>query len=384
MLFLAAILAVNSLQVGEKLPAEHPVLPQFYRPPSHGPTLVELSTRVKVGSKTAGSSGTVTLPIPSEYSGQTTIEFRVDCVPNTALKSWRIADRNEGINRAVQISVSPGPEGAVVSFSARVLAPGFEVVRTQRRDFKDWLNPSLCVQSKDSEILELAHKLSVDKPQRSTFVDRVVTWVATNHKGQFVASGDSDALSSLQSGGDCLARANLCAAILRSVGIPARTIAYFPTWADGLEAQWWLTEYGTDQENWEMVDPTVGIHRPVRNSAIVLAIPSVQDENRSTSKEVPLGVNGPLGTTPSISPELEWLSNEVGKRLSSIHLIRTFRPQSGAKLMTSAYRRCQKVMQSGRAGLPEWFDESAFNSALALGPNNLALFMDGRPTLPHH
>ncbi len=337
------------------------------------------------------ATGTVSLPIPSDYSGQTVIAFRIQCDPASALKSWKWEPRSTGLNRMVVVSVAPPIGGAWISYEARVLIPGYEVIRTQRQNFKDWSLPSPLVQSVDPTVVSIANWLKRDGQDQKQFVESVVTWVAQNKTGLGINSRNSDARSAVSTGGDSLNRANLCAAILRAAKVNARTISYFPTNSaringPGGEAQSWLTEYASEEGNWQMVDPTVGVHHPARNSVIVLTIPSRTDERRTSKNETAWTPNAPVLSTPALSSNLTWsqqlLRQSSDRRVTKVQVIQNFPGPSGARLMSAAARRSLKVTDAALKGQPEWFDERAFQDALSLGPTNLALFLDGRPTLP--
>jgi len=382
MVALALAIGLGLILAGEETPADKPVRPEFFRPPTKRPILSEISTRVHVAATADGQTGVVTLPVPSDYSGQTVVAFRVQTEPPSALKSWKWITRPDGLNPVVKATVAAGPKGIAVGYTALTILPGEGVVRTQSKNFSPWLGSSARVQSTDPEIATLAKKLHVGADSRSAFVGRVVKWVATNKLRQNLSPGISNSKSALNSGGDSLGRANLCAAILRAGGIAARTLATIPTWAERMDAEWWIVEYWSDDGNWQMIDPTVGIQHPSRNSAVVLSISSVADENESLARASALRPDAPVLTTPEISARLTWSTPASEEPTTTIRVIKVFPNRSGGRLLMTAFRRNKKVVQSAQNGQSEWIDEGILQKVIAKGPINLALYLDGQPTMP--
>ncbi len=367
----AVLLCLFGGQFNEHLPVEVPVLPQYYRPTTQGPSVSEITVRVRVASKSPGQEGVVELPVPSQFSGQTIVSFRVQSEPANAMKFWQMRRREEGENTYLRVNLEPFNGETVVSYSARVIVPGFEVNRTQKKDFDSFLGPTPLVQSDDPKIIALATQLKQGNPSRTDLVGRALKWVAKNRTGDVHGTGKCDALSALRSGGDSLGRANLCTAILRASGIPARTVAYIPTWAENMDAEWWLTQHESEDGNWDNVDPTVGIQFPARNALIVLAITSRADEN-PTGAYGALRPGAPTMSTPDLSPGFKWVHQRGDPPAITTHLIQTFSWQSGARLMGGAFRRCQKVVAAAEEGKSMWLDDAQFKEALSKGSANLA------------
>jgi len=374
----ALAVALGFTQYGPRLPIEKPVRPEFYLPPSRRPTLSEISMRVVVLRSEASSSNTVTFPVPSDYSGQTVIGFKVTCSPPTALKSWSRVTRPDGLNSVVNIALYPGAGSATVGYQAQCVTPPEGVVRLQRKNYRDWLASSIRVQSTDPEIAALSKRLQIGTKSRDEIVGRVVKWVAGNKMRQDLTPGRSDAKTALFSGGDSLGRANLCAAILRAGLVPASVVAAIPAWAERMEAESWIVECWTDDGNWQMVDPTVGIQSVARNSEIVLAISSVTDENQDISDQSTARADAPKLSIPEVSSNL---SISRGSFATTLHVIRSFPPQSGPRLMIAAHRRTEKVFQSAGNGQDSWIEDAILQRVLKRGPINLALYLDGQPTL---
>lgn len=355
---------------------EVPVLPQFYQAPTQQAKLYEISARVHVKSRQEGaaSKGEVSMPIPNDYSGQTLISLRVKSEPSTALASWRLKDFR-GLNRVLNARVSVPEGGLWLTYEARILVPASEVIRTQQKNFNDWRRPTAFAQSTDRQVAALASPYRSKLSHQDEVVSSLVHWVAKNRTGE--GETFSDASGALAHGGNALGRSSLCAALLRSLQIPARLVMYFPSWASGAEACSWLTEYASADGAWQIVDPTIGINFPARNSIVVARIFEIQDET-------PSALRSPFAAVFRTSAGLmmDWPAG--GSPTFQLRNLRSFPGQSSARVMSAGARRRDQVVAAGMKGEPQWFDEAKFNEALGLGPTNFALFLDGHPMVPHH
>lgn len=353
-MLLIHLVAVGLLQNSSKIPIEVPVLPQFYRTPTRRPYLVDVTVKTRVEGSPKAKDLLVTLRPPNNYSGQAVIGFKVTSDPPTALKSWKWVAEGDGLNNKIEARLNPHKSGVSVSYVARMLVPGEEVVRTQKRNFDRWLAPTSAVQSNNPEILALSKRLQAQGTSRAEFVEHAVKWVANNKSQQQEGAG-RDALFSLHNGGDSYCRSCLCAAILRAGNVAARLVCYAATWAERMDARRWAIEYASDDGDWEFVEPTIGILLPARDTAAYLLMPSEEDEYK-------------VSLEPATS--------------TSVRVLRIFPGPSGPRVMISGYRRSLKLAAAVKDGKDQWFDETVFQDVLAGGPVNLALFLDGRETLP--
>src|SRR5471030_1402686 len=168
---LAASLAValGFLQAEGRPPAERPIRPEYYLPPSHRPILSEISVSVDVARKSLSSDRVIKLPIPSSYSGQALIGLRTTCIPADAIKSWNLEANPDGLNAAICFTLNEKAEAAVVGYEAQMLTPNEGMARLQRRDIQSWLGPGPVIQSDDPEIISLAKKLKSGTTARGEF-----------------------------------------------------------------------------------------------------------------------------------------------------------------------------------------------------------------------
>ena len=364
----------------EKEVKETPVFPQLYHAPTHGPTLSEYTLRVPVMVKENGKTGTVTFPAPSDYSGQVVVSLKVESQPPSALKSWKWQDRADKLNSTIVATVAPEGKGAWITYTAQVLCPPEPVYRTMLKPNQEWQTSTACVQSTDPEIKALAEKLKEGTKDQSEYVDRVTMWVARNtgQKGEQFTS--LDAKRGLKCGGSCTNRANLCAALLRADGIPARTVAHMPTWAVGKFYQHWLTEYWTEDGSWSMVEPTIGVKHPARNTVIVLAISTTEDESKAFDKQhLKFSMPGsPYLSLAEVSPGLFSADLSQDDAINEVHLLKTFPNQSTPRIMTAGYRRSLKVKEAAKAGKSMAYEQTQVLQSIAKGPGEFSMLLDGK------
>ncbi len=377
---LAILLIALASQERAQSVKETPVFPQLYHPPTHGPTLSEFTLRVPVMVKEKGKVGTVSFPAPSDYSGQVIVSLKVESQPPSALKAWKWEDRADKLNSCIVATVAPEGKGAWITYTAEVLCPPEPVVRTMVKPDQAWQSSTACVQSTDPEIKFLAQKLKEGAKDQEDYVNRVTMWVALNNgqKGEKFTS--LDAKRGLKCGGSCTNRANLCAALLRANGIPARTVAHMPTWAVGKFYQHWLTEYWTEDGNWAMVEPTLGVKHPARNTVIVLAISSTEDEDKAFDKQhLEFSMPGsPYLSLAEASTGLYAADLTQDDAINEVHLLKTFPNQSTPRIMTSGYRRSLKVREAARLGKSMAYEQPKVLQSIAKGPGDFSMLLDGK------
>ena len=375
----AAILAL-ALTTQEKAIQENPVYPNLYHKPTKGATLSEFTLRFPVKASKDGKAGTITFPAPSNYSGQVVISLEVKCDQPQTLKSWHWETRSDGLNSTIVADIAPTGKGAWIFYTAQVMLPSEPVYRTMSKIHEPWLSPTACVQSNDPEIAALAKKLSDGIKDQDDYVANVTMWVALNNGKKGEAFTSLDAKRGLKCGGSCTNRANLCAALLRAHGIPARTVSHMPTWATGKFYQHWLTEYWTDEGNWAMVEPTIGVKHPARNTVIVLAISSPADENLAFDPQhIKSSMPGsPYLSLAELSKDIESADLSDDDAINDIHLIKTFPNQAQSRVMTSAYRRSLKVIEAAQKGQNSPLDLETELKSIAKSPVDFAMLLDGR------
>jgi len=103
-----------------------------------------------------------------------------------------------------------------------------------------FLKPEKDIQSDNPAIIEAARRITKGATTLTAAVDRIVNF-AMDHIN-YVINTKQDALSALRNGrGSCQGFSNLCVAMLRSLGVPARTaVGYLPPGYDwGISKDYW-------------------------------------------------------------------------------------------------------------------------------------------------
>jgi transglutaminase-like putative cysteine protease len=117
-------------------------------------------------------------------------------------------------------------------------------------EIRQWLNPTIFIQSDHEEIRATAELLSMNTSDIITIVDNIIGFVANNITYIY---GLEDALGTLRRGyGVCTGKANLATALLRACGIPSRVIMVYPTH--------YLIEYYLHSYGWVKAESTHGAH----------------------------------------------------------------------------------------------------------------------------
>jgi transglutaminase-like putative cysteine protease len=143
-----------------------------------------------------------------------------------------------------------------------------------------WLRSTACVQCDDEALQAQGRRLARDVEDVAGYVQAVLQFTST-HRGEPGAPFTSlDASAALRCGGSCTSRANLAAALLRAQGIPARTSAHLPTWADRLYEHWHV-EYWHPGHGWVWIEPTLGKLLPEPCTMVVLNVANPEDEDQA-------------------------------------------------------------------------------------------------------
>ncbi|MEO0093598.1 MAG: transglutaminase-like domain-containing protein [candidate division WOR-3 bacterium] len=120
---------------------------------------------------------------------------------------------------------------------------------------KEFLMPSVCIQSDNPKIKEKAWAIIKGSQDANTAVDKLVTWVFNNVKKRATASLPSavDVLANLE--GDCNEHSVLFAALARAVGIPTKIVVGLVYLDKAFYYHAWNKVY---LGKWISVDPTFG------------------------------------------------------------------------------------------------------------------------------
>ena len=120
----------------------------------------------------------------------------------------------------------------------------------------EYIAPTPFIQSEAAEIVETAWRTIGNAKDRWTAVQRLVPFVYSHIRDEYVAAF-SNAMEALKSGrGDCTEHSVLFVALARAVGIPARTAVGIAYWPAGQGFGWHAWAEVKIGEKWYAVDPT--------------------------------------------------------------------------------------------------------------------------------
>lgn len=308
----AVLVTEPRLVVGEANATSNMPLPAGSGRTLGGPGVVRASAGTSVRAARAGDRGVVTFPVPALTAHQVPLAFSVKTDPADALVSFAWRQRDDGRNWLCDVTVAPSTDGAAVQWESLVLVAAradaplpAAAEPAAPADATAWLRSTACVQSADPAIAAKSKELAQGADGVEAYVRNVLRFTSTN-QGTGARFDALDARKALDCGGSCTSRANLCAALLRAHGIPARTQAHLPTWSGPLYEHW-LVEYWHPGAGWTWVESTLGKMRPQPWTLVVLNVANPDDEDlgfdpRIRRSGVMIGV--PLWSVHNIAPPL--------------------------------------------------------------------------------
>lgn len=219
------------------------------------------------------------LPLPQDLGGQVPLAFAIVAEPPAAVQAVFV--HAEGSSGAIISATLQGRSGLDVRLQwAAVVLVAERKAAAEAAEAAPWLAASPCAQSEHQEIRALAGRLAPADAAPAALacaVQQFVRDLQPRHPPKSL-----DALGLLASGqnGICTANANLAAAVLRSRGVPARSLAVVPP--IGLRLEMHRTVEWHEDGAWHRFDPS-SLHQAVPMRAtdgIVMAVTSIADEQR--------------------------------------------------------------------------------------------------------
>jgi transglutaminase-like putative cysteine protease len=221
----------------------------------------------------------VQLPLPQDFGGQVPLAFATVADPPEAVQSFHV--HAEGSSGAVVTATLQGRSGLDVRLQwAAVVLVAERKAAAEAAAAAPWLAASACAQAEHEDVRALADRLAPAAAPPAALaraVQQFVRELQPRHPPKSL-----DALGLLASGqnGICTANANLAAAVLRSRGVPARSLAVVPP--IGVRLEMHRTVEWHEDGAWHRFDPS-SLHEAVPMRAtdgIVMAVTSIADEER--------------------------------------------------------------------------------------------------------
>lgn len=231
----------------------------------------------------AEEKGAVFVPMPRIYRGQVPVGFQIKVKPESMVKEQIVRETADG-DAVLEIRLQPMKKDQRLEVEWRA-----QLIVDMEEDFKipadaalpsplpseaaAWLRPSAFVQSDHPDIIAAAAPAKRETVA-GTIREAWMLWYKIVGLQTGMAT-ELSSVTSLTTKGSCTSEANLLAAMLRSLGIPARLLACYPTYAGRPYDTHYIVEaYCGEKAGWKPVDPSW-----VSTSGPFVAIRSVEDEN---------------------------------------------------------------------------------------------------------
>ncbi|MBN2088190.1 T9SS type A sorting domain-containing protein [candidate division KSB1 bacterium] len=223
--------------------------------------------------------------IPVIAQNSTPIAFSLDqTIPANRIKSFRMLRKHadnwlveltfEGLSRGDSIFI-PWQSWVLKKshlFNDLSGSHSIQSAETLPDSVARYLMATKITQSNQPEIINLAKKLSQNRTDLLAIVRSIIEYTANSldYKGSY----EQDALSTLRNGyGVCNGKANLAVALLRALGVPARTLMVANTH--------FIIEYFVPNYGWVRAESTSGVPvQPIENNT-VMWVATPEDENAS-------------------------------------------------------------------------------------------------------
>ncbi|MHC5036113.1 MAG: transglutaminase-like domain-containing protein [Planctomycetota bacterium] len=304
------------------------------RPPKAGPGLYRAEGWYVLKDAKGADRMKVWIPVPILWRDQIPLTFRAWTDPEGHIQSISLIRRSNGFHFA-EIVLGELTKAGELRFrwESHVLAlPHMETpipkgialpLNEVPAEVKGWLAPSWCCDAAHPEVLKIAEAIRKSGSTADVLVPATLKRMQSIFRG---AKGRVTALTAVQAltkRGSCTSCANLGAALLRALGIPARVIAGYPTWSGPLQTHY-VVEYWLPKGGWRLMESTRCLDDRPGYEQIEVAMVLPEDESEAKAK----GRVAAAGAVPYLSlteyPEAKgrespWLVGNIPNRPGSDH-----------------------------------------------------------------
>lgn len=195
----------------------------------------------------------VLLPMPQLTETQIPVSYAIITTPRDAGKIYRIRTR-EGSNVVVSVQLHGSRHQEIQIDWSSIILIGDRTISPDHSLPEAYLQATSCVQSQAEQVRTLADKLWPASGKTEEYGANIQAFVRSMKQEKHPRS--IDALGILESGANwiCTANANLATALLRTKGVPSRSIAVIPPTSQRLEMHR-IVEYFDDGQ-WHQFDPS--------------------------------------------------------------------------------------------------------------------------------
>lgn len=220
----------------------------------------------------------VLLPMPQLTETQIPVCYAIITTPRESGKEFRFRMR-EGSNAVVSVRLQGSRDEVVrIDWSSIILVTD-RTLSPDRSTPQPYLQQTACVQSGAKQVKTLADTLWPAGGEIDGYAANIQEFIRSMKQEKPPRS--MDAVGILESGGNwiCTANANLATALLRSKGVPSRSVAVIPPIAQRLEMHR-IVEYFDDGQ-WRRFDPS-SLQKDIPMKpwqSIVMARTTIADED---------------------------------------------------------------------------------------------------------
>lgn len=228
-------------------------------------------------------------PVPTVYQEQSPVYFAFRADNIDMIENYKLYYRKPE-NLVIEVTIKPLGAGQTVKWEWGVYAlvlskdyagcpPSSPILSPN--DYpagaSEWLRPSASVQSDHPEIMSKAGEVRNGTNDILQAAQNVFVFMDGCRHG---SPGSCDALETLRKmGGSCTNHAQLSAALLRAMGIPARVLANYPTWYRGSLATHYNVEFLVPDFDWYWMDTIASIKPLQPYQQIVVSPVNIEDED---------------------------------------------------------------------------------------------------------
>jgi hypothetical protein len=250
------------------------------------------------------------IPVPRQFEVQVPISLKLSCQPAGKLKkAYLERDGRGNLFLVAKLRAMAKGERVSVSWQSVVLIGEHDYRRLDEgkcflppaksdswpAEVRRWLMPTATVQCQHPDIVKRALQL---KGKQTDVLKLAEAVAAHRHRLKGNGCGYQDAVTTLHNNGACTGCANLAAALLRAMGVPARVLACFPTWGTPLQTHYIVEVYVPDF-GWVWLESTMGRFPWQAWGEVIVYVVTPEDENKSVLSQGCFGV--PNNSLPKLS-----------------------------------------------------------------------------------
>jgi transglutaminase-like putative cysteine protease len=264
-------------------------------PVSVGPGLFKAEGRYLAVAGVKDASVKVWIPVPILWREQIPLTFRAWTAPKNLIGSVTLVRRRHGFHYA-EIVLKGFEKGVKydVYWESHVLVrphepspipKGIELpLKDVPKEVASWLKPSWCCDSKHAGVEAEASEIRKAGKTAELLIPATLERMSRIFRDAKGRVTNLTAVEALTRSGSCTSCANLGAALLRALGVPARILAGYPTWCGPLQTHY-VVEYWLPEGGWRLMESTRCMDDRPGYEQIEVALVLPEDEAEEKAKQ---------------------------------------------------------------------------------------------------